>query len=535
MAPTYSYEEIEGRSYKYAYSPVPVSSSSAVYDSTTLGKHPVDIGAGSTSFRVSNRVQDKCRASEMAEKGSTLLQYVAAAAANLCTVSAGAMMGWTSPVLPKLVNSVDDNPFGRVITADENSWIGSLVSIGAMIGPFVAAYMAEGFGRKRTLLASTVPFLIGWILIGTAQVVVQMYVARVLLGFALGFAFTVVPMYCGEIAETSVRGALGSFLQLFCTIGLLYSYAIGPYVPYLAFWILCALVPCIFFACFFTMPESPMYLLKVGRRDEAIAALARLRGKSAASVQKEADEMQAAIEESFREEVKFTDLFTVKANVKALIYTCLLVSFQQLSGINVVLFYMEGIFKSAKVPLETSIATVIVGIVQVFASGVTPLVADRLGRKVLLIFSGVGEIVSLGALGIYMYLQDVQKSDVSSISFLPILSLVVFISTYSVGWGPLPWTVMGEMFSSNVKSKASGITVCMCWFLSFIITKYSDDLQTAFGNYMLYWVFGVFCVISVVFTILVLPETKGKSLQEIQDELNGVSPSMTEFGDSGKK
>lgn len=80
MAPTYSYEEIEGRSYKYAYSPVPVSSSSAVYDSTTLGKHPVDIGAGSTSFRVSNRVRDKCRASEMAEKGSTFLQYVAAAA-----------------------------------------------------------------------------------------------------------------------------------------------------------------------------------------------------------------------------------------------------------------------------------------------------------------------------------------------------------------------------------------------------------------------------------------------------------------------
>lgn len=132
-----------------------------------------------------------------------------------------------------------------------------------------------------------------------------------------------------------------------------------------------------------------------------------------------------------------------------------------------------------------------------------------------------------------MYLQDVQQSDVSSISFLPILSLVVFISTYSVGWGPLPWSVMGEMFSSNVKSKASGITVCVCWFLSFIITKFSDDLQTAFGNYLLYWVFGVFCVISVLFTILVLPETKGKSLQEIQDELNGVSPAMPEFG--GKK
>nr|XP_003703808.1 PREDICTED: facilitated trehalose transporter Tret1-2 homolog [Megachile rotundata]XP_012141667.1 PREDICTED: facilitated trehalose transporter Tret1-2 homolog [Megachile rotundata]XP_012141668.1 PREDICTED: facilitated trehalose transporter Tret1-2 homolog [Megachile rotundata]XP_012141669.1 PREDICTED: facilitated trehalose transporter Tret1-2 homolog [Megachile rotundata] len=535
MAPTYSPEEIEGRSYKYVYSPVPVSSSSAVYDSTTLGKQPVEIGAGSTSYRVSNGVQDKCRDSKMTEKGSTFLQYVAAAAANLCTVSAGAMMGWSSPALSKLQNEIEDNPLHRKITDDENTWIGSLLSIGAMIGPFVAGYLAERYGRKRTLLISVAPFLVGWILIASATVVVQLYVARVVLGFALGFAFTCVPMYCGEIAETSVRGALGSFLQLFCTIGLLYAYSIGPYVSYHVFWITCAILPIVFFVCFFWMPESPMYLLKVGHREEAIKALARLRGKSGASVQKEADEMQAAIDEAFKEEAKLSDLFTVKANTKALIYTCLLVAFQQLSGINVVLFYMDGIFKSAKVALETSLATIIVGVVQVLASCVTPFVVDRLGRRMLLVFSGVGEIVSLGALGIYMYLQDVQKSDVSSISFLPILALVVFISTYSVGSGPVPWSVMGEMFASDVKSKASGITVFVCWTLSFFITKFSKNLQNALGNYMLYWVFGVFCVISVLFTVLVLPETKGKNLQQIQDELNGVSPSVPEFGDSSKK
>lgn len=405
-----------------------------------------------------------------------------------------------------------------------------------MIGPLMAGFLAERYGRKRTLLFAVAPYLIGWILTASAQHVVQLYAARIVLGIALGFAFTVVPMYCGEIAETSVRGALGSFLQLFCTIGLLYSYAIGPYVSYTVFWILCIILPVVFFGCFFTMPESPMFLLKVGKKEEAIASLARLRRKSPASVQKEADEMQAEIDEAFKNEARISDLFKVKANFKALVYTCLLAAFQQLSGINVVLFYMESIFQSAKSSLDTSVATIIVGVVQVLASAVTPLVVDRLGRKMLLIFSGIGEIVSLLSLGIYLYLQDYQHADVSSISILPILSLVVFISTYSVGWGPVPWSVMGEMFASNVKSKASSITVVVCWLISFFITKFSSNLQAAFGNFVLYWVFAGFCLASVLFTILVLPETKGKSLQQIQDELSGVGPSIPEFGgDSSKK
>ena len=536
MAPTRGHhEEIEGRYKAYAYSPVPVSSSSAVYSSTTLGKRPGEIGFNSAKYYSLNGANDEYRDSDMTEKGSTILQYVAASAANLCTVAAGAMLGWTSPVLPKLQNHLEDNPLGRKITADENTWIGSLVAVGAVIGSFVAGYLAERWGRKKTLLSSVVPFTIGWALVASAQVVAQLYAARLIFGFAMAFAFTVVPMYCGEIAEVSVRGALGSFLQLFITVGLLYSYVIGPYVSYLVFWILCAILPILFFVCFITMPESPYYLLKIGQREEAIAALARLRSKSPASVQKEADEMQAAVEEAFRNEASISDLFTVKANFKALLFTCLLAMFQQLSGINVVLFYMESIFISAGTSLQTSVATIIVGIVQVVASGVTPVVVDRLGRKMLLVFSGVGEILTLGALGIYFFLQDYMKSDVSSISILPVIALVVFISTYCVGWGPLPWTVMGEMFSSNVKSKASGITVCMCWLLAFFITKFSSNLQDAFGAYTLYWVFMVFCVISVLFTVMILPETKGKSLQQIQDELNGVSPSMDEFQASIKQ
>lgn len=141
------------------------------------------------------------------------------------------------------------------------------------------------------------------------------------------------------------------------------------------------------------------------------------------------------------------------------------------------------------------------------------------------------------ALGLYFYLKEVQHADdvVEQISWLPVVALIIFISTYSVGWGPLPWTVMGEMFASNVKAKASGVTVSVCWFLAFIITKFSSNINESFGNYTTLWLFGAFCIASILFTVLLLPETKGKSLREIQDELNGVTSTITDLENGSKK
>ena len=139
------------------------------------------------------------------------------------------------------------------------------------------------------------------------------------------------------------------------------------------------------------------------------------------------------------------------------------------------------------------------------------------------------------AMGLYFYLKEVQHADdvVEQISWLPIVSLVIFIATYCVGWGPLPWAVMGEMFDPNVKAKASGITVSVCWFLAFLLTKFVSNIEQALGNYASFWMFAGFCLVSVLYTIFLLPETKGKTLQQIQDELNGVT--STASVENGKK
>lgn len=200
-----------------------------------------------------------------------------------------------------------------------------------------------------------------------------------------------------------------------------------------------------------------------------------------------------------------------------------LLSFQQLSGINVVLFYSQSIFEKAGSSMDPAVATILVGIVQVLASCATPLVADRLGRKIILLFSAAGMAVGLGLLGLFFYLDHEKSPLAASLSWLPIVSLIGFVIVYCVGFGPLPWAVFGEMFPSNVKSVASSMVTSICWILGFAVTKWFSTIEIAIGSYGAFWLFGVCCVAAFLFTLILVMETKGLSLQQIQDKLNGRS------------
>ncbi|XP_012255543.1 facilitated trehalose transporter Tret1-2 homolog isoform X2 [Athalia rosae] len=518
----------EGRTHKeYEYSLVPTNDTETVRDGSNEPEDNRQQSEERQLFLISTDIDrrnyQRYLGPDMTEKGSRVTQYAASCAGNLSVFAGGVVMAWSSPILPMLKKDppLSDNPLGRPINEEEGSWIGSLLAAGAAIGGFGAGYLTEKFGRKNALLFSAAPFILGWILVATAGNIAQLYIARIFFGMGVGIAYTALPMYVGEIAETSIRGALGSLMQLFISGGLIYGYVIGPYVSYLAFWIVCACVPVAFVFVFITMPESPHYFISRGRKEDAMKSLARLRGKTVNGVQQEVDEIQMTVEEAYRNQGSFMSLFRVRANSKALMLTSALVAFQQFTGINIVLFYTGDIFNSTGTALSSAISTIIVGCVMLIASCGTPIFVDRLGRKILLIISGIGQAATLIALGLFFYLKDVSKSDVSNLGWLPVTSLVIFIAAYSIGWGPLPWAVMGELFASDVKSRASSITVVFCWVLAFCITKFFTNIESALGTYTAFWIFAGFCIASVVFTIFLLPETKGKSLKEIQDILNG--------------
>lgn len=196
-----------------------------------------------------------------------------------------------------------------------------------------------------------------------------------------------------------------------------------------------------------------------------------------------------------------------------------LICFQNFSGIDAVLFYSETIFKKAGSSLDSAIATIVIGSVMLVSSCITPFFVDSTGRKGLLLTSAAGMAVSLTMMGVYFFLDD--RDMMSGYGWLPVVSLVGFILFYCVGFGPLPFTILSEMFASEIKSTASSIAVSACWVVDFCVTKAFLPLESVVGSYGNFWIFGGFCVVAFIFTSTVVFETKGLSLQEIQDKLNG--------------
>ncbi|KAG6455733.1 hypothetical protein O3G_MSEX009374 [Manduca sexta] len=403
------------------------------------------------------------------EQGQLWRQYIIAGAANIGIVCTGFCMGWTSPINPKLTDA-NSTIVGAPVSSDETAWIGSLLTVGAIFGPFIGGFAASKIGRKWGVLSSAIPLIIGFILMLTASSVGMIYAGRIFWGLAVGILFTVGPMYCAEIATDDSRGALGSFLQLFVTFGFIIVYGAGPSVSYAAVQYIGIACVVAFVVVFFFMPETPIYYLTKDDNESAAECLMKIRGKSRSGVQGELDLMAADIRAAMEKTATFADLFR-GGNFKAFYISCVLVTAQQFSGINAVLFYMTDIFSATGSALEPATATIIIGAVQIGASAITPLVADRLGRRLLLLISSCGTAVGLGLLGMFFMLQDRKNPAAESLGFLPVLALVLFIVTYCWGLGPLPWAVMGELFPIEVKALASPIATAFCWVLSFLVTR----------------------------------------------------------------
>ncbi|KAK9890881.1 hypothetical protein WA026_012225 [Henosepilachna vigintioctopunctata] len=305
-------------------------------------------------------------------------------------------------------------------------------------------------------------------------------------------------------------------MQLFITVGLTFSYAAGPYLTIKYFNILCLIFPALFLILFFVfIPESPYYLLQVNKNKEAEESLMKLRSSSGKAVKIELESIRRSVEETKANKAGFTDIFATRSTTKAFIISLSLVAFQQLSGINVIIFYAQDIFKSAGSTLAPEISAILIGVVQILSSGATPVLVERSGKRFLLLVSASGMTLSLAVLAYYFYLLE-KKEDVSNISLLPIVCLVVFIIVYCLGFGPLPWAVMGELFPGNIKSIASTCTASFCWILGFIITKYFNLLSDKIGQSGSFGFFSLCCLVAANFILLYLPETTGKSLQEIQ-------------------
>lgn len=449
------------------------------------------------------------------QEGRKLWQYLASTSACMLAVSVGTALAWTSPVLPQLY--LEDS--WLVITKDQGSWISSLLALGAIAGAIPAGPMADKLGRKKTLLLLSAPFLLSWAFIILTSQIWLIYIARFVVGIGVGASCVLVPTYVSEIAETSTRGTLGALFQLFLTVGIVIAFIFGAVTSYTVFAVICGLLGVVFLGTFFFMPESPVWLVGAGRKSDATAALAVLRG-DAYDPAEELAEMQKGVEEASANKSSIFDLIKTPANRKAMLASLGGMMFQQLSGINAVIFYTVTIFEASGSSMAPEVASIVVAMVQMVMSAVAALIVDRAGRKPLLMISSGAMSVSLIALGLY-FKQKSSGSDVSSLGWLPLTSLTLFMIAFSVGLGPVPWMLMGELFPSETKAVASGIAVMVNWFLVFLVTKTFPTMNDELGADVTFWIFAAIMAGATAFTYFFVIETKGKSFQEIQDELHG--------------
>ncbi|XP_017096834.2 facilitated trehalose transporter Tret1-2 homolog [Drosophila bipectinata] len=464
-------------------------------------------------------------------KGSVLPQYIAGLSASFGALCMGASIGWSSPVEDKLYSGEE---YGFKVTSGEFGWVSSLLTLGATVICIPIGFCIDWIGRRPTMLVLFPPYMVGWLLMIFAQNVIMLYFGRFILGMCGGAFCVTAPMYCTEISTTALRGTIGSFFQLLIVSGVLFGYLVGAFLDLTPINIVCAILPIIFVTVHFFMPESPVYLALKGRNDDAAKSLQWLRGKGA-NID---DELKEIIEESKRqndqEKVNILAALRRPIVLKGLGISVLLQVFQQCTGINAILFYSASIFEDVGASLPGKYASIIIGVTQVVSTFVAVVIIDKAGRRILLIISGLLMAVTTALLGVYFYMSGHSPGSMDNFGWLPIASICIFIVFFSIGFGPVPWLVMAELFSEDVKSVAGSISGTSNWLSAFIVTLLFPILKESIGPGPTFWIFTAVAVIAFFYSIFCVPETKGKTILEIQHILSGGKVKNVE-NDGGKK
>ncbi|KAH0554072.1 Facilitated trehalose transporter Tret1 [Cotesia glomerata] len=442
-------------------------------------------------------------------------QVFAAFAVSIASLLIGFSSSYTSPALPSMKEL---KPFE--LDSNMESWIGSIMPLSALIGGIMGGPLIEYIGRRNTILSTAIPFMAAWLFIATATNVWLVLVGRALSGFSVGIISLVLPVYLGETLQPEVRGVLGLLPTACGNIGILICFATGMYLNWsmLAFFGAC--IPIIYFLLGLLIPETPRWYVSKGKTKRARKALEWLRGKSV-----DITEELASVEKTHLDSEKESSTNSVGElfnpnHIKPLMISIGLMFFQQFSGINTVIFYSTKIFEESGSSIDKNISSIIIGVVNFVATFMATAVIDRLGRKILLYISSVVMIITLMTLGTFLYLKD-SDFDVSNFGWLPLACIVIYIIAFSMGFGPIPWLMMGEILPAKIRGGAASVTTGFNWFCAFLVTKTFQNIIELMKITGAFWMYGGICVLGLLFVILFVPETSGRSLEEIEKKLRG--------------
>jgi SP family galactose:H+ symporter-like MFS transporter len=389
------------------------------------------------------------------------------------------------------------------------------VLAGAAVGALAGGRMADLFGRRKLLIATAIIFAAGSILCAAAPSPMILVVGRIIVGLGIGLSSSTVPVYISEVAPADARGWQVSLFQLAVTVGILLAYVVDFAFAQIQSWRWMfgfALLPAaIFGSGMIFLPESPRWLLQNGQRENARATLARIRATT--DVDKEFLEIEQGLASS-EQKGRLSDLFEPSLR-PALVVGIGLAIFQQIVGINTVIYYAPVIIQSAGISSASGaiLATAGIGLVNVLMTLVAMRLIDRKGRKPLLLTGIAGMVVTLGLLGLFFRVANHS----GALAWLAVISMMGYVASFAISLGPIFWLLIAEIYPLKIRNSAEGVAATFNWGSNLVIALTFLTLVERLGPSWTFWLYGISAVAAWIFSYYFVPETKGRTLEEIEE------------------
>ncbi len=403
-------------------------------------------------------------------------------------------------------------------------FVSASIPLGAMLGVLIAGFLSDRLGRKPVLLLAGLLFVASSLGAAAANSVAVLVIARIVGGIGIGVASMLSPLYISEISPASIRGRLVGTNQLGVVLGIFIVYIVNAVIAnihthawdqaYGWRWMfgVGAIPGIIFFILLFWVPESPRYLLKQGHEARALAVLEKINGAVVAQAE------LAQITTSLREESEVNGLWRelMRRGIRvALLVAVVLAAMQQFTGTSAVAYYAPIIFKQGGAGDNAAlIETVLIGAIKVIFTIVLMLLVDRVGRRRLLLIGASMMAIFLSILGV--------SFEAATVSIGVVLAFILLHTVaFELSWGGGVWIVISEIFPTRIRGRAMAIGSFVLWGATYLVTQFFPVMMSHLGASITFWVFALMCIIMFLFTLRFVPETKGKSLEQIQRDWTG--------------
>lgn len=439
-------------------------------------------------------------------------------------VMAGLLFGYDQGVISGALDGIKHHfTLSSLLVEVVTSW----VTLGALIGSLAGGYLADLYGRRRAVLIAGALFIAGALLQALAPDISLLVLGRLVVGFGVGVAAVAAPLYGSELAPAAHRGRFVAAYQLAITMGIFLAYLVNAGLAETDSWrwmLGVSVVPGILLVLVGMLGvESPRWLAKAGRRDEARAVLAKVS-------EGDTDARLAEIEQTLDEEkgaASWREVFN-PAWRRPLVIALGLAIFQQITGINAIIYYANQIFAAAgfSTPASQTMATTwAVGGVNVAATFIAIAFIDKAGRRPLLLTGLVGMGLALAVVGLAFLSIDgdvagqatgAAGSGPTMAGIVTLAALVVFIVSFAFSLGPVTWTVINEIFPGRVRGRAVAVATAVNWGSAFLVSQFFLSLIDSIGTTATFWLFAFFCLAGWIWIYRTVPETKGRTLEDIE-------------------